>query len=123
MSKNNSSENIYVGSGRRVVHNNGEFLAVQLDLTVLRQRMAEIGEFVKKVKFRDGEHELLNLVVAPMREETEYKTHYVKVDKYKPKTEGFRQQRRDDDEIQSKYTKSDDVDQSSEDTGNDDIPF
>ena len=77
---------IYVGSGKVVKRDGKEdFLVVQLDLTELAAKKGDYEEFVKKVKFKDGEHRLLNLIVAPMKLENQkpFKTHSVKVDTYK----------------------------------------
>ena len=79
-------ESIYVGSGKIVKREGKEdMIVVQLDLTELAAKKPEYEEFVKLVNFRDGEHRLLNLIVAPMKPENQkpFKTHSVKVDTYK----------------------------------------
>ena len=115
-----SEESIYVGSAKQVQFGDKEpFLNVQIDLTVIKDRMIEIEQYIKKVNFKDGEHKLLNIVVAPMKPEnrTEYKTHYVKVDKFVPKKGGYRERSQENQEVRFK---AEDVSQ--EDFG-DDIPF
>jgi len=85
------SESIYVGSGKLVQREGRDpFMVVQLDLTELGAKKGQYEEFVKKVKFRDGEHRLLNLIVAPMKPENqkEWKTHSVKIDTWKPEPKG-----------------------------------
>lgn len=84
--RNTMQNSIYVGSGKVVKREGKEdFLVVQLDLTELAAKKGDYEEFVKKVKFKDGEHRLLNLIVAPMKPENQkpFKTHSVKVDTYK----------------------------------------
>lgn len=76
---------MYVGNGRI-----GKFdsINVQLDLTALGEYIK--GDAASKVKEwtdKQGKvHKTINLVVAPMKEEnqTEYKTHSVKIDTWKP---------------------------------------
>jgi hypothetical protein len=85
------SESIYVGSGKIVQREGKEsFMVVQLDLTELGAKKGQYEEFVKVVKFKDGEHRLLNLIVAPMKLENQktWKTHSVKIDTWKPEPKG-----------------------------------
>jgi hypothetical protein len=85
------SESIYVGSGKIVQREGKEsFMVVQLDLTELAANKPKYEEFVKKVQFKDGEHRLLNLIVAPMKPENQktWKTHSVKIDTWKPEPKG-----------------------------------
>jgi hypothetical protein len=86
MKGNTMQNSIYVGSGK-IVHREGkeDFMVVQLDLTELAAKKKDYEEHVKKIQFKDGEHRLLNLIVAPMKQENQkpWKTHSVKVDTYK----------------------------------------
>lgn len=77
-------DKIYVGSGKEMVRDGKEpYYRVQVELTEIK---AKAMEHVKKVQFRDGEHTLINLVLAPMKHENrkEYRTHSLKVDTWKP---------------------------------------
>lgn len=115
-----NEESIYVGNAKEIQRDGKDsFLSVQVDLTVLQDKMIEIDPYIKKVKFKDGEHRLLNLVVFPLKPEnrTEYKTHSVKVDKYIP---GQKKWQRKDSENQEPRFKQEDL---SQDEFNDDIPF
>jgi hypothetical protein len=85
MSEN--QESIYIGSAKEIETQKSRFLAIELDLTVLRSKMIEIEQYIRKVKFKDGEHQLLKLVAYPLKEEnkTQYKTHSLKVDTFVPR--------------------------------------
>lgn len=78
------SEHIYVGSGKRMERIDGTtWLKVQIDLTKIKN---EAMAHTRNVMFRDGEHTLINLVLAPMNPENcdKYRDHSLKVDTWKP---------------------------------------
>lgn len=44
------------------------FITLQIDLTVVGRLMRENADLVKKVNFKDGEHQLLNVIVGDRKE-------------------------------------------------------
>lgn len=79
---NMSEDHIYCGSAKIIERNGQEpYLKVEIDLTKIKQ---EAMQHIRKVKFQDGGHGLIRLIVAPMKPEnqTPYKTHSVKVDTF-----------------------------------------
>lgn len=82
------TESIYVGSAKEIsVNGRDPFLSIELDLTQLQNRMVEIDEFIRRVKFKDGEHRLLKLVAYPLKPENrnDFKTHSLKIDTFIPR--------------------------------------
>ena len=111
------TESIYVGSAKEIsVNGRDPFLSIELDLTQLQNRMVEIDEFIRRVKFKDGEHRLLKLVAYPMKPESrsEYKTHSLKVDTFIPR-------KRQENYNQEPRYKAEEESQDNHDDGN--VPF
>ena len=77
---------LYVGSAKEVIRDGREpYLRVEIDLGDLREKLEEQHKRVWTAK--DGTvHKVVTLIVAPMKPEnrTEYKTHSVKIDTWKP---------------------------------------
>jgi hypothetical protein len=83
------TESLYVGSAKEIQRNDREpFLKVEIDLGDLRDKLKEEHKRVWTAK--DGTvHKVVTLIVAPMKPEnrTEWKTHSVKIDTWKPDPE------------------------------------
>lgn len=78
------TNHIYVGNGLYVIRDGREpYFRVQVDLTKIKH---EAMSHTRKVQFNDGEHVLINLILAPMKTENQnqYKSHSLKVDTWKP---------------------------------------
>ena len=80
------TESLYVGQAKEIVRDGREpYIRVDLDLTELEAKMDE-SHIRKWSSQKSGEHRTIALIVAPMKPEnrTEYKTHSVKIDTWKP---------------------------------------
>lgn len=75
---------LYVGGGKVVERPGNEpYFRIELDLTDLRAKMTD--DLIRVWHSKNGQkHEVINLVFAPLREPTQYKTHSLKIDTWKP---------------------------------------
>ncbi len=80
-------EPMYVGNGKEVETKSGlRFMRVELDIDQLGEHLRGAGkEFIRTWHDRSGtEHRTISLDVMPLKEPTQYRTHSVKIDTWKP---------------------------------------
>ena len=98
MSQN--GESLYVGQAKEIIRDGREpYIRLELDLTELKAKIQE-AHIRKWSSQKSGEHRTIALIVAPMNPEnrTEYKTHSVKIDTWKPDPSKARTQTRNEPE-------------------------
>jgi len=92
------TDKVYIGGGKEVRPEGWDNSQhkLEIDLTKIKQ---EAMNHVRKVTFKDGSvHQMLKIIVQPLREPTEYKTHSVQVDTFD--YEKFRREREQQQEQQ-----------------------
>lgn len=96
MSGYNAAPALYCGNGKQINRIDKEpFFAVELDMTMLQKHITP--DMVRKWRGRDGvTHECIKLILAPIREPTEHKTHSLKIDTWKPQARKQEQATSDD---------------------------
>lgn len=112
----------YCGNGREITTSTGKTgLKIELDLTELGAFLKDTGdEFTRTWKGRDGtEHRCIRLELWPMKPEnvTEYKTHSLKVDTWKPDGKGGGARREDTRQAERRELDADEA------GGGDALPF
>ena len=78
---------IYVGNGKMFELQSGTGLRIEMDIAQLRDAIkhARAEKLTRTWTDRQGEtHETVKLAALPLREVTEYRTHCVKLDTWKP---------------------------------------
>ena len=78
---------IYVGNGKMFDLQSGTGLRIELDIEQLRDAIkhARAEGLTRTWQDRQGEtHETVKLAALPLREATEYRTHCIKLDTWKP---------------------------------------
>jgi len=105
-------QKIYIGGGKEI-HPEGWEAPIQkleIDLTKIK---SEAMYHVRKVTFKDGSvHQMLRIIVQPLREPTQYKSHSVQVDTFD--YEKYRKEREQQQQLEAQGTPAEPTD---------DLPF
>ncbi len=82
-----SEKTYFVGRGKRLATRSGDVILIEIDMTTLWPllKSGEVADAIREWKDKGGKvHKSVRMKVVPRREPTDYQTHFICLDLWKP---------------------------------------